>query len=217
MIFEDSHEKFDLGAEASQLLTDAKQEYEKLSKWPFEKPSRRPYQSFPLRKSMDHEAFPAYPKRIDIYCYSTAATMSNSWRLAQVHILTIIASMAALLGTRTSRQDTALALKTEKETAEHSIRELIDDICCSIPFILGSDDIEAIATYYPHSPNSTNIPSAPGPNVIAAMSHFKNTLEVGSQAYCIPYSQRQWMQQYLTLLSRDQREDQEKALNLELV
>lgn len=49
------------------------------------------------------------------------------------------------------------------------------------------------------------------------MSLFKKVLEVGAQAYCVPHSQRQWIQQYLTLLSANRDIDQEKAWRLELI
>ena len=216
MLFGGNQDSSDLVVEAAGLLVDAKQEYEKLSEWPFEQPRRRPCQSYPLHKRVDHGIGPVYPSRIDIYCDTTQATLCNSWSLAQVYVLTIIAKVAALLEPFTSCHTDALFLLAEKESAEDRIGEHIDDLCSSIPYITSPNDIEAVAAHYPHGPDSPYVSKNLSLDTIAGMSQLKETLVVGSQTYCIPHSQKQWMQQYLTLLSKDRRADQIKALRLEL-
>lgn len=82
--------------------------------------------------------------------------------------------------------------------------------------VMSPGNVEAIASHYPHGPESAYIPDEPSPNTIASMSLLKNNLEVASRASCIPLGQRQWLQQYQTLLSRNRIAAREKALRLEL-
>ena len=215
-LFECTQDDMDLAIKASNLLIDAKREYEQLSEWPADHPRRHPRRSCPLSKSKDYGSDAVYPSRIDVYCDTTQATMCNSWHIAQVLVLTIIANVATLLLSSASRKFTNLSLSTEVDHAEHLIREHIDDFCSTIPYILYPNRIEAVAHHYPHGPNSASMPKDLGPEAIAGMSQLKKTLEVGSQARGVPRSQKQWMQQYLTLLSRNRSHDQERASRLEL-
>ncbi len=203
-------------AEAYTLLMDAKREHQKASQWASLKPRRRPCQSHPLHQSHNPTLQTLYPHRIDVFCDTTQATMCNSWRMGQVLMLTIISRVVALLRSLTCCPDTASSLSMEQEHAEHLIAEHIDGFCSSVPYLIYPANPEARTASYPHGPDSTQIPSDLGPEIIAGMSQLKKCLEAGSQAYCVPRSQRQWMQQYLTLLSTNRTADQEKALRLEL-
>ena len=196
----------------SRLLIDAKREYTQLLEWPSDNPRRRPCRSYPLQRSNED---PEYPMRLDIYCDTTQAAICNSWCLAQVLVLNIIVNVANFLISFMPCQLTDLSLHTERSSAEHLIREHIDDFCSTIPYIM-NPNIKEAAHQYPHGPDSARLPKDPGPEVIAGMSQLKKTLEVASQAPSVPYSQKQWMQQYLTLLSRNRSADQEKALRVEL-
>jgi len=215
-LFDGIYDGSSLAAEGSSLLTDAKREYQKASQWPSQQSRRRPCQSHTLRQSHNPTLEPLYPHRVDIFCDTTQATMCNSWRMGQVIMLTIISRVAALLSSLTCCPDTASFLAKEQEYAEHLIVEHIDGFCSSVPYLIYPANSEARTASYPHGPDSAQIPSDLGPEIIAGMSQLKKCLEAGSQAYCVPHSQRQWMQQYLTLLSTNRTADQEKALRLEL-
>ncbi|KAL8828127.1 MAG: hypothetical protein Q9191_002774 [Dirinaria sp. TL-2023a] len=215
-LFNCTHLDKDLALKASILLIDAKREYEQLFEWPAEHPRRHPCRSYPLSKSKDNGSDAMYPNRIDIYCDTTQATMCNSWHIAQVLLLTIIANAATMLLLSASKKSTRSSLSTEVEHAEHLIRQHIDDFCSTIPYILYPGRIEEVTRHYPHGPNWASLPKDLGPEAIAGMSQLKKTLEVASQARGVPRSQKQWMQQYLTLLSRNRSQDQEKASRLEL-
>lgn len=215
-LFDGIYKGWSLAAEASRLLIDAKREHQQASQWASQKPRRRPCQSHTLRRSYDHTLEPLYPQRVDIFCDTTQATMCNSWRMGQVLMLTIISRVAALLRSLSRCPDTASSLSTEQEYAEHMIAEHIDSFCASIPYLIYPANPEARTAAYPHGADSVQIPTALSPEIIAGMSQLKKCLEAGSQAYCVPRSQRQWMQQYLTLLSANRTADQERALRLEL-
>ena len=203
------------GEEAYSLLADAKSVYTKLASWPSENPSRRPCRSYPLCDSINSEQDNVYPRKIDVYYDTMEASACNAWRLGQTLILAVIAKTAAVLGSCSCR-DEAVLMANEKEAAERRIREHIDDFCASIPYILYPDNTEAILGLYPHGPDPGCVPGQANPEMICGMSRVKKALEIGSETYCIPHSQRQWMQLYLTLLSRDRRKHQERALRLEL-
>lgn len=216
LLFDGLYEGSNFGAEASSLLMDAKWEHQKASHWASQKARRRPCQSHSLCQSHNQTLEPLYPYRIDIFCDTTQATMCNSWRMGQVLMLTIISRVAALLRSLSCCPDTASFPSKEQEYAEHTIAEHIDSFCASIPYLIYPANSEARTAAYPHGPDSAQVPTGSGPEIIAGMSQLKKCLEAGSQAYCMPRSQRQWMQQYLTLLSKNRAVDQEKALRLEL-
>lgn len=205
----------DLARKGSSLLIAAKREYNQLARWYSDHPRRSPSRSYHLRASESQVEDTVYPKRLDIYRDTTQATMCNSWRMGQVLILNIIVNVANLLVSSKSCHGAALALLEERYTAEYLIREHIDDFCCSVPYVI-NPDIKEAGNQYPHGAGSADLPRYLGPEVIAGLSQLKKTLEVGCQARCVPHSQKQWIQQYLTLLSRDRSRDQEKALRLEL-
>lgn len=141
--------------------------------------------------------------RVDVYIDTTQATMCNSWRMGQVYVLLVIAAAAAFLEAAQCCQANTAIFATEIEFAEQSIRELVDDFCSSIPYITSPKGIEAIVAGSPYEKLKTYITTEIEPEGIAGMSQLKSTLEVGLQAYCVPFGQRQSMQQYLRLLSTD--------------
>lgn len=215
-LFDGIYEGSDLAAQASRLLLDAKREHQKASQWVSQKSRRRPCQSHTLRQSHNATLEPLYPHRVDIFCDTTQATMCNSWRMGQVLMLTVISRVAALLRSLSCCPDTASIISKEQEYAEHMIAEHIDGFCASVPYLIYPTNPEARTAAYPHGADSAQVPTDLGPEIIAGMSQLKKCLEAGSQAYCVPRSQRQWMQQYLTLLSTNRTADQERALRLEL-
>lgn len=81
---------------------------------------------------------------------------------------------------------------------------------------MSRDNPEAMLAHYPHVPGAAYIPTDPGPDVITSMSQMLDTTAIASSIECIPRTQKQWLQQYMTVLSRNPREDREKALRLEL-
>ncbi len=206
--------------EASVLLCDAKREDGSLVAWPSLGPHRGPCISHSLEREIKLGLPPVYPKRIDVYHHTTQATICNASRLARIQLLAIISRTANLLnqsGFPTLCDDeTALSLSEDHQQAENKIREYRDDICSSIPFTIHPTNMRENSTHFPHEPGAANISTDSAPDLTASMSQLRMTLLVGSRVDSVPHSQKQWMQQYLTLLSRSPIADRDKAVRLEL-
>ena len=202
---------------ARALLFDAQDEDQKLAPWLFQKGHRRPLMSRPLLPSEGNGSIPSYPSRVDSYRHTTDAAVGNGWRFARCFVLIIIADMASTIASSSPSSAESIILGGVRDKAEEVIRQLVDDFCASIPYILSPEDTEIMLKYYPHAPGDAPFSQIPEVNLVASMSQLLPTIIVGSQIYCIPHSQKQWLQQYLTMLSRNPELDKEKAMSLKLV
>ena len=180
--------------EAQELFQDAQAEDEKAASWPYQKPHRMPYMSYPLEPQESR----MYPSRIDVYHQGTRAAVCNGWRLMRVGLLGFVAQTAGFLASTTNAD-----LWDAQKQAEEKIRVLVDDFCASIPYIISPHDTAKIRRHYPHAPGDLTFLHFPEPDLVASMSQLLPPLIVGSQVYCIPHSQRQWLQQYMTMLSKN--------------
>ena len=198
------------------LLQDTMRKDLTFAIWPEQKEHRIPYASLPLTFGGHYTSEGLYPTRIDVYRHGTHATTCNGWRLGRVCILAIIALTAGCLASNSICYREAGNLWSLKEQAEKAIQELVDDFCASIPFIINPKHTEEELPYYPHAPGDADFHHVPEPDLIASMSQLLPPLIVSSQIYCIPRSQKQWLQQYMTMLSRNPKEDGEKAMTLSL-
>ena len=199
------------------LLQDSRSAAETLKHWPAESQNRMPSTSFPLPFPDQSIRTEMYPGRMDIYCTSTDANMHNSWRLARCCILTIVAQTADMLSSADLSQEEVFLVDDIRLEAEEQICNTINDFCASIPYILSPTNTEAMLQYYPHRPGDAPFKHISEPDIIAGMSQMLPSLMLASQLYCLPRSQKQWLQHYLTMLSRNPEKDKAKALELELV
>ena len=203
-------------SDAHALFHDAKTEDAKIAPWLYQKQHRMPYMSYPLPMSEQLSSSEVYPCRIDKYRQRAHAAQSNGWRLSRVIVLALIAQVARFLALNTSLLEEANQLWTTQKKAENKIQELVDDLCASIPFIISSKNTEEVLLHYPHAPGHASFMHISEPDLLAGMSQLLPSLIIGSQVYCIPESQKQWLQEYLTMVSRNPKEDKEKAMKLRL-
>lgn len=203
-------------ADIRALLQDTMRKDLMFAVWLDQKEHRMPYASLPLTFDRYKSSECLYPKRIDIYRHGTHATTSNGWRLGRVGILAIIAQTAGFLAPKPVHHREAEKLWSLKEQAEETIRELLDDLCASIPYIINQKHTEEELPYYPHAPGGADFNHVSEPDLVASMSQLLPSLIVGSQIYCIPRSQKRWLQQYMTMLSRNPKEDRKRAMTLSL-
>ena len=202
---------------ARALLLDAQDEDEKLAPWLSEKAHRRPLLSRPLLPYKANCSIASYPSSIDSYRHTTDAAVGNGWRFARCFALMVIADTASMIASGIPSSAESVTLWGVRDKAEEVIRQLVDDFCASIPYILSPEDPETLLNYYPHVPGNAPFDQIPEVNLVTSMSQLMPSIIVGSQIYCIPHSQKQWLQQYLTMLSRNPQADKEKAMNLTLV
>ena len=202
---------------ARTLLLNAQNEDEKLAHWLSQKAHRRPLMSLSLLPSNSNCSIASYPSRIDSYRHSTDVAVVNGSRLARCFALIVIADTASMIASGTASPADSVTLWGVRDKAEEVIRQLVDDFCASIPYILSPEDTEIMLRYYPHAPGDAPFSQIPVVNLVAGMSQLLPSIIVGSQIYCIPHSQKQWLQQYLAMLSRNPEVDKEKAMNLKLV
>ena len=203
-------------SEACALLQDAQDEDAAVASWPYQKPHRMPHESYPLLPGKDEVGSDVYPSRIDLYQHGIHAAMCNSWRLARVDFLAIIAQISSFLASKTLVMKNIKDLRIIHDQAEDRIQELVDDCCASIPYILNPHHTEDMLEYYPHAPGDANFDCVSEPDLVASMWQLLPTLVGFSQVYCIPRSQKRWLQQYMTTLSRNPRQDMERAMALKL-
>ena len=179
-----------------------------LDTWPSRGLHRTPQTSYPLPQAENRGPTTVYPSRIDIYRDSTRATMHNSWRLARAIILDMIAQTARFLAASNAVSvDDARELTNFSHETETGIRSLIDDFCASIPYIISPDNSEKLYLHYPHAPGDAPFAHIPEINLIAGMSQLMPSLVVSLRFSCIPDSQKQWIQQYTTMLTRNPPKD----------
>lgn len=74
-----------------------------------------------------------YQDRIDVYTDLSIATTWNSYRVTRLRVLTIILSCIATLP-----EPLTDAIRGQTFIARRSLQELVDDICGSVPFHLGT-------------------------------------------------------------------------------
>ena len=74
-----------------------------------------------------------YQDRIDVYTDLSVATTWNSYRVTRLRVLAIILSCIAVLP-----EPLTDALRSQTLVAMGSLQELVDDICGSVPFHLGT-------------------------------------------------------------------------------
>ena len=200
--------------EARELFQDAQAEDEKAASWPYQKWHRMPYMSYPLAFPNKKSSSEIYPSRIDIYHHGTHAAVSNGWRLMRVGLLALVAQTAAFLASTTVFPELVDRLWETHHQAEQKIQVLIDDFCASIPYIISPHDTAKMRQHYPHAPGDLSFVHFPEPDLVASMSQLLPPLILGSQIYCIPRGQKQWLQQYMTMLSKNPELDREKAMRL---
>ena len=202
--------------EAASLLHDLEAEEAKLALWPSFREYRKPHRSLPLQQNFNKKAAQAlYPQRIDLYRDFTVANMYNAWRLVCVNLHIRISRISSILAKNTPPH-IASTYTDKQKFADGKVREIIDDLCCSIPFFMNPDEPEAMLAHFPHAAGDANISSDPGPGLIVGMSQMKHFTTCAAALPSVPITQKQWLQQYLTLLSRDPAGDREKAMKLEL-
>ena len=204
--------------DAYAFLQDARTENEILADWPFRKLHRIPHTSYslPLVERTGPDA--VYPSRIDIYHDGTQATLHNTWRFARANILGMIAQTAGFIAaSSTVSLDDAHELSQLSDPAEEEIRGLIDDFCATVPYIINPDNTEGMLSYYPHAPGDAPLAHIPEVKLIASMCQLIRQLVVSLRFYNIAHSQREWLQQYLTMLSRNPEEDKKKIARMHLI
>ena len=200
--------------EAQELFQDAQEENKKAASWPYQKQHRMPYMSYPLSSPNKEPHSEVYPSRIDVYHNGTHAAVCNGWRFMRVVLLALVAQTAGFLASTSVFPEPVDWFWDARNQAEEKIRVLVDDFCASIPYIISPHDTPKILRHYPHAPGDLSFSHFPEPDLVASMSQLLPSLIVGSQVYCIPRSQRQWLQQYMTMLSKNPKEDREKAMRL---
>lgn len=193
---------------ALKLLLDAKDLDELLVKWASSLAERFKFISSSLESS-DNGSEHVYPPRIDVYFDRAKASLWNSWRAQRLLVHATVVNCAELLENHCN----SYAYRSERTGAMNRIQSLADDICSSIPFFLGHE--AHYESRYPHEAGAASLPLCFGENSIAHASLMRPSLSVASQIVYVPYSQRQWMQQYLTVFA-SHLGNREKALRLEL-
>ncbi|KAG8530106.1 uncharacterized protein KY384_005588 [Bacidia gigantensis] len=184
-----------------------------IQRWPSLRSDRRPRRS--LRLDKGHIPFDeaVYPTRIDIYASISQAASCCAWRLARVKVLEVLIAITPHLNLYAAAGEEEV-FRRELSDYEGIMREYIDDICAAVPYFLCPIAPESIAKSYPHPPGQSYMPEISGLDLVSGMSQMNLVVFHASLCECAPRSQRQWLQPYLTLLSRDTR-DKEIATRLQ--
>ena len=139
---------------ARALLLDAQDEDEKLAPWLSQKAHRTPLLSRQLVQYKTNCSLASYPSRIDSYRHITDAAVGNGWRFARCFALVVIADTASIIASDVPSSAEGVTLWGVRDKAEEVIRQLVDDFCANIPYILSPKDTETLLRYYPHAPGS---------------------------------------------------------------
>ena len=201
-----------LPGEAAEFLLAAQTELTSILRFNPKEGCGTPIRSHQLRVESS-QSQQVYPKRIDIHISIVQGTVFIVWLLVQIKLLSCMAKVARLATSQSFNEDSEM--QSEALKYENAIRELVDDICASVPYFLRPKDPESLLKYFPHSPGTISVPINPGPELISSMSQLMLPLYRASEVEYAPRSQRQWLQQYMTVLTRDP-ENFQRAQRLEL-
>ncbi|KAA6412238.1 MAG: hypothetical protein FRX48_04390 [Lasallia pustulata] len=123
-VFNSTQRETDIADQASQILLRAQYVDAKLATWPDMLPSNwNPISVFTDAIPWDVVDAGLYGDCCDVYPDITICSTWNDWRHTRLKVLALIAT----LGNNDSNV-----------RAAHSIQQLTDDICASVPFVLGS-------------------------------------------------------------------------------
>ncbi len=173
------------------LMRDAKAIDDNLTRWRDTVPESWHYVSIPTRTETQADL---YPKSIDIYDDNAIASNWNAWRAYRLYVLAIIEKCALVL----SKFHGDPNFEWEDFASINTIRELVNDICSTIPFHLGYtiNDEHRTKSIYPHAFGSVQEPSSPG---AWGVFMIKWPLSVALAMSYLPESQRRWMREYQAL------------------
>ena len=205
----------DSAVEALSLLDDALRADSKLAEWIGCDSYRSPKNSISLQLSGSEDV---YPKRIDLYDNLPLARVTITWRLCRIQLLNMVVQASAYIqgSSQAWRFGSPAFFAGHEQNARALLKQLADDICCSVPFCMNAKDPGGIAHHYPHGPGAAPRLDNPTPELMSGMSMMVIQLSILSQIRSVPWSQRQWMQEYMTLLSKNPEEDIAKAMQVEL-
>ena len=176
--------------EVTALLQELEAEDAVLASWTTSSPRHRPWSSRPsTRKTVPGHSY--HPPRVDIYASAPCASSCNSWRLCRVLVLDAIAHAARLL-----------AESAEEQDANAAVRNLIDDICASMPYYLGYSDDYSSAEGGEEGRVEDGRGGMREEEMIANWSQMKSILSKGAEMECVPREQREWMRGYLGMFSK---------------
>ena len=175
----------------AELMRDAKAVDDNLTRWRSTVPESWHYVSTPTRTEIQADL---YPKSIDIYGDMAIASNWNAWRAYRLYVLTILVKCALVLSNLHGDPN----FEWEDFMSISTIRELVNDICSSIPYHLGYtvDDEHRGRSIYPHAFGSVQ---EPGPIGAWGVFMMKWPLSVALTMNYLPESQRRWMREYQVL------------------
>lgn len=205
-------------AEALSLFDDAMSAEARLAGWMDGDVYRSPKTSLALSLNSTDASGDAFPSRIDIYHSLPLARTTNTWRTCRILLLNIIRRTGTYVqaGPQAWRFGNQAFFASHAQRAREILLRLVDDFCASIPFCINAKDTPHFAENYPHRPGAAPRTEAPTVELITGMVMIIASLSKVSEVNCVPWSQRQWMQEYMTLLSRHPAVDKERAMRVEL-
>lgn len=187
-------------AELETLLEDAKREDVALTSWTFALPNESCKTcAVTIPSSNSSQRF--HPQRILRYDDAPQAGIYISWRICRIRMLDIVSQAYDLLACFYSEDN-----REEKEKVDKTIACLADDICSSIPFYLGwSDHVGEIYGQPGKIREVADSLTVTGIEMIANWSQLMPVIWATTSLTCVPAAQREWLGEYLTLLSNDPR------------
>ena len=202
--------------ESLDLLCDTQIHDLKIASWLNDWAVNGPSASYTLQDKSNGSLSGLYPTQIHIYRDILQGITRFSVLAARLTTLKILSRVASMLTFQAASESAALTFLKDKELAETSIKHCVDDICSSIPFFMRPVDTLTTLQFYPHEPGLAPLFMERTPEMIAGFSNITLCVSVASRLETIPLEQRQWLQQYLTLLSADPLAHQEKAMRLQI-
>jgi hypothetical protein len=162
-----------------QLILDAQNVDKRLQNWLNQLPPAFRYCSIACLSSEpeDPEIEPIWPGMVHIYSNCFIASFLNNYRIMRIYLQELIAKCAARLGT-----EDVLDRETRQGQVLYILRQMVDEICGTVPFLCGED-----------------IPGMPifmgGHLPPASVGSWLNvrSLYVASQVECVPRAQKRWI------------------------
>ena len=186
--------------EATKILTHLKTEEERLVFWLSDSAHTHPSetrQTSTKQTESRRENTAQQQSRTDLHVDAPQAASYNTARLCRILVLDSIAKIARVL----ARADMTTQSWSEDELdARSNIQKLVDEICASMPRYLG-EPIESEGRHSGEEEAQGAQSQMTREELIANWSQMKSILSKGSELDCVPARQRQWMSNYVRMLS----------------
>jgi hypothetical protein len=144
-----------------------------------------------------------YPRSLHAYYDESVGSTWNFWRVNRLLVLAIARKCALALSSQSSKYEVGPMLALTNAL----IQQLVDDVCSSVPFLLGYVDgttgnqVEGQQPRFPHVAGTRPPPGNKDNSLYLAIFHLSGPMKSAMRAPGIAEDQVEWMKEYSDMSS----------------